>query len=243
MQPQALSPLKRGAAGPVLTSTLACASGNYAFVEAYHMLQRGEAEAVITGGTEACISRVIIAAFSRIQATSTRNDDPERASRPFDLDRDGFVSSEGAAVMILETEEHAKNRGAKIIAEVLGGRLTGDAYHITAPRPDGDGAIRAMFGAIQSAGIKTEDVDIIYAHGTSTPLNDANETTAIKTVFGEHAYKIPITAPKSMIGHSLGSAGALSALAAVQGFVHDTVPPTINYETPDPDCDLGLRTE
>ncbi len=227
-----------GASGPVLTTTLACASGNYAFIEAYHLLQRGEAEVMVAGGSEACLSPVIYGAFNSIGATSTRNDEPQRASRPFDAERDGFVPSEGCVVMIMEKEERAKARRAKIYAEVLGGRITGDAYHITAPRPDGEGAIRAMGTAIESCGLSIDDIDIIYAHGTSTPLNDEAETKAIKAVFGERAYQIPITATKSMLGHALGSSGAMSALAAVYGFQDGIIPPTINYETPDPVCDL-----
>jgi 3-oxoacyl-[acyl-carrier-protein] synthase II len=202
------------------------------------MLQRGEVEAVIAGGTESCISPVILAAFGRIQATSTRNDAPSAASRPFDAERDGFVPSEGAAVMLLESEAHAKARGAKIYAEVLGGSLTGDAFHVTAPRPDSEGAIRAMRQAVQWSGLSLNDVDVIYAHGTSTPLNDASETYAIKQVFGERANNIPVPAVKSMLGHSLGAAGALAALAAVQSFQAGVIPPTINYHTPDPECDL-----
>jgi 3-oxoacyl-[acyl-carrier-protein] synthase II len=236
--PSCLVSIETGAQGPVLTSVLACASGNYAFVEAFHLLQRGEAEVMITGGTESAISPVIAAAFGRMQATSTRNDDPAGASRPFDADRDGFVQGEGAAVMILETEEHAKARGARIYAEVLGGSLTGDAYHVTAPRPDGAGAIRAMRRALKFSGLTTEDVDVIYAHATSTSLNDEAETKAIKELFGERAYQIPISGTKSMVGHMLGAAGAISALAAILGFRDDLIAPTINLQTPDPECDL-----
>lgn len=230
--------IETGATGPILTSTLACASGNYAIIEAYHMLQRGEADVMLAGGVEAGISPLITAAFARMQAVSTRNDDPEAASRPFDVARDGFVPGEGGVVMVLETEEHAKARGAKIYAEVLGGRLTGDAYHFTAPHPEGIGAIRATRGAVESAGLTLDDVDVIYAHGTSTPLNDAAETKVIKAVFGERAYKIPVPATKSMVGHMLGAAGAISALAAVLAFRDGVIPPTINLTNPDPECDL-----
>jgi len=236
--PSCLVSIETGATGPVLTSVLACASGNYAFVEAFHMLQRGEAEVIITGGTEGAISPVISAAFGRIKATSGRNDDPAGASRPFAADRDGFVQGEGSVVMILETEEHAKARGAHIYAEVLGGSLTGDAYHVTAPRPDGKGAIRAMERAIKFSGLTKEDIDVIYAHGTSTPLNDEAETKAIKAVFGERATQIPISGTKSMVGHMLGAAGAISALAAVLGFRDGVISPTINLHHPDPACDL-----
>lgn len=230
--------IETGAGGPILTSTLACASGNYAFIEAFHFLNRGEADVMITGGVEGGISPLIAGALARMQATSTRNDDPIRASRPFDGDRDGFVQGEGGIVMILETEEHAKARNAKIYAEVLGGALTGDAYHITAPHPDGWGATRAMRNAIKNAGISVDDVDVIYAHGTSTPLNDAAETKVIKSVFGERAYQIPISATKSMVGHMLGGAGSISTLAAVMAFNTGIIPPTINHTTPDPVCDL-----
>lgn len=236
--PSCLVSIATGATGPVLTSVLACASGNYAFIEAYHMLARGEADVMITGGTESVISSVISAAFGRIKASSGRNDDPAGASRPFAGDRDGFVQGEGAVVMILEREDHAKARGAHIYAEVLGGSLTGDAYHVTAPRPDGRGAIRTMNNAIKYAGINKEEVDVIYAHGTSTPLNDEAETNAMKTVFGERAYQIPISGTKSMVGHMLGAAGAISAFAAVKGFTDDVIPPTINLDVPDPACDL-----
>jgi len=230
--------IETGATGPVLTSTLACASGNYAIVEAYHMLRRGEADVMLAGGAEAGISPIITAAFGRMQAVSTRNDDPAAASRPFDAERDGFVPGEGGVVMLLETEEHAKARGAKIYAEVLGGSLTGDAYHVTAPHPEAKGATRATKRALKSAGLQPTDVDVIYAHGTSTSLNDAAETKVIKNVFGDYAYKIPVPATKSMVGHMLGAAGAISALAAVLGFRDGILPPTINLTHPDPDCDL-----
>ncbi|MFQ5578333.1 MAG: beta-ketoacyl-[acyl-carrier-protein] synthase family protein, partial [Anaerolineae bacterium] len=167
-----------------------------------------------------------------------RNDDPEGASRPFEAERDGFVQGEGGVVLILETEAHATARGAKIYGEVLGGRLSGDAYHVTAPHPDGDGAVRATRGALESAGLTVDDVDVIYAHGTSTPLNDAAETQVIKAVFGERAYQIPVSGTKSMVGHMLGAAGAISALAAVMGFNDGVIPPTINLQHPDPVCDL-----
>jgi len=230
--------IETGARGPVLTSTLACASGNYAMIEAYHFLQRGEAQVIIAGGTESSTTPLTFAALGRMGALSARNDDPVHASRPFDADRDGFVYGEGAAVMILETEEHAKARGAKIYAEVLGGRLTGDAYHITAPDPGGDGAVRAIQGALQNAGLRPTEVDVIYAHGTSTPLNDVTETQAIKRALGEHAYNVAVTATKSMIGHTLGAAGAMSALAAALTLHEGVIPPTINHERPDPECDL-----
>jgi 3-oxoacyl-[acyl-carrier-protein] synthase II len=227
-----------GTTGPLNTSALACASGNYALLDAFHMIQRGEAEVMIAGGTEAAISPLIFASFARMGALSTRNDDPQSASRPFDKDRDGFVFGEGAAAFILETEEHAKARGARIYAEVLGGRLTSDAYHLTAPKPDASGAIAALKGTLAACGKAPEAVDAIFAHGTSTPLGDVAETMAIKTVFGERAYQIPISGSKSQVGHTLGAAGAISALSAVKAIEENVVSPTINYHTPDPDCDL-----
>jgi 3-oxoacyl-[acyl-carrier-protein] synthase II len=227
-----------GAMGPLNSSALACASGNYAVLDAYHMIKRGEADVIIAGGAEAAISPVIFASFNRMGALSTRNEDPERASRPFDKDRDGFVFGEGAAALILETEEHAKARGAKIYGEVLGGRLTSDAYHVTAPRPDALGATYAIEGALESSNIAVEDVNAIFAHGTSTPLGDVAETLSIKKVFGERAYQIPVTGTKSQVGHMLGAAGAVSALAAVKSIEEGVICPTINYETPDPECDL-----
>ncbi|MBE7470591.1 MAG: beta-ketoacyl-ACP synthase II [Anaerolineales bacterium] len=227
-----------GATGPLNTSALACASGNYALVDAFHMLKRGEADVMIAGGTEAAISPLIFASFARMGALSTRNDDPQSASRPFDKDRDGFVFGEGAAAFVLETEEHAKARGAHIYAEVLGGRLTSDAYHLTAPKPDASGAIAAIKGTLASTGTKPEEVDAIFAHGTSTPLGDVAETLALKTVFGELAYQIPITGTKSQVGHTLGAAGAISALAAIKTIEEGIICPTINYHTPDPECDL-----
>jgi 3-oxoacyl-[acyl-carrier-protein] synthase II len=230
--------MELGTTGPLNTSALACASGNYALLDAFHMLKRDEADAIICGGAEAAVSPLIIASFSRLGALSMRNDDPQAASRPFDKDRDGFVFGEGAAGFLLETEEHALARGAHIYAEVLGGRLTSDAYHLTAPRPDGRGAIGAMRGALASTGRSADEVDAIFAHGTSTPLGDVAETLAIKTVFGERAYQIPISGTKSQVGHTLGAAGAISALAAIKTMEEDVICPTINQFSPDPECDL-----
>ncbi|HEX7587896.1 MAG TPA: beta-ketoacyl-ACP synthase II [Anaerolineae bacterium] len=227
-----------GAKGPVLTSTLARASGNYALLEAMRMLQREEADIIIAGGTEAGLTRLLFTTFSNIGALSRRNDDPARASRPFDRDRDGFVYGEGAAAMVLETESHAHTRGAHIYAELAGGALTSDAHHITAPDPEGAGARRAMTQALRSAQIKHEDVDVIFAHGTSTPLNDATETRAIKAVWGDRARQIAISGTKSMTGHLIGAAGAISAVAAALAIRDGIVPPTINLENPDPACDL-----
>jgi 3-oxoacyl-[acyl-carrier-protein] synthase II len=230
--------LASGAKGPIITSTAACASGNYAFLEALRLLRLGEAKVVIAGGTESCIFPLGLASLGRAGALSSQNDDPQRASRPFDKHRGGFVSGEGAAVMVMETEEHARQRGANIYAEVASGAITGDAYHITAPDPNGDGAARAMKLALENAGMAPEEIDCLFAHGTGTILNDATETRAIKQVFGDHAYQLAVTATKSMVGHIMGAAGAISALAAVLAIRDGVIPPTINYETPDPECDL-----
>jgi 3-oxoacyl-[acyl-carrier-protein] synthase II len=227
-----------GTTGPLNTSALACASGNYALLDAFHTINRGEADVIIAGGTEAAISPLIFSSFARMGALSTRNDDPQRASRPFDKNRDGFVFGEGAGAFILETEAHAKARGARIYAEVLGGRLTSDAYHLTAPKPDASGAIAALKGTLAAIGRGPDAVNAIFAHGTSTPLGDVAETLALKTVFGERAYQIPISGTKSQVGHTLGAAGAISALAAVKAIEEGVISPTINYETPDPECDL-----
>jgi 3-oxoacyl-[acyl-carrier-protein] synthase II len=230
--------IELGTTGPLNTSALACASGNYAILDAFHMLKRGEADVIIAGGTESTISPLIFASFGRMGALSCRNDDPQGASRPFDKDRDGFVFGEGAVAFVLETEDHAKARGARIYAEVLGGRLTSDAYHLTAPKPDASSSSAAMEGALAVSGKPIEEVDAIFAHGTSTPLGDVAETLAIKKVFGERAYEIPVTATKSLVGHMLGAAGAISALAAIKTIQGGMICPTINYETPDPECDL-----
>jgi 3-oxoacyl-[acyl-carrier-protein] synthase II len=231
--------IETGAKGPILTSTLACASGSYAAIEAYHFIQRGEADFVIVGGCESVNTKLAFASLARMGALSMRNDDPQHASRPFDKDRDGFVYGEGATSLILESEEHARARRApNIYAEVLGGRLTGDAYHVTAPDPNGEGAVRAIRGALQVSGLKPTDVDVIFAHGTSTPLNDVTETKAIKQAFGDHAYRMAVTATKSMLGHTMGGAGSLSAVAASLTLKTGVIPPTINHDTPDPECDL-----
>lgn len=225
--------IETGARGPVMTSTAACASGHYSIIEGYHFLQRGEADVIIAGGTESAVSMLTMSAFGRMGPLSSRTDDPEHACRPFSVDRDGFVCGEGACALILETEEHARNRGARIYAEVLGGRLTGDAYHITAPEPDGDGAARALAGALKNTHLQPQDIELVFAHGTGTTLNDAGEAKALKRVFGEHIQDMKITSIKSMIGHALGAAGAQSAVAAVCSLREGIVPPTINY-TPDP---------
>jgi len=230
--------IELGTMGPLNSSALACASGNHAVLDAFHMIKRGDADVIITGGTEATISPVIFSSFNRMGALSTRNDEPEKASRPFDKERDGFVFGEGAAAFILESEEHAKARGAKIYGEVLGGRMTSDGYHVTAPRPDAEGVVAAMKGALAMSGKTTEDVDAIFAHATSTPLGDVAETLGVKKVFGERAYQIPVTATKAQVGHMLGAAGAISVLAAVKTIDEGVICPTINLNTPDPDCDL-----
>ncbi len=220
-----------GARGPVMTSAAACASGNYSILEAYHFLQRGEADVMIAGGTESAVSMLTFAAFGNMGPLSKDTHKPEKACRPFSIDRNGFVSGEGAVSMIMETEEHAKARGADIYAEVLGGALTGDAYHLTAPDPSADGASRAIRKALRYSGLAREDVDVILAHGTGTELNDEVEALAIRQVFGQPTPKT--TSIKCMVGHALGAAGAESALAAVMAIRENTIPPTINY-TEDP---------
>ena len=224
--------------GPVVTSVAACASGVQAFIEAQRMIEHGDADVVVAGGTESAIMPVSFAALANMGALSKRNDDPTAASRPFDANRDGFVFGEAAGVMVVESAEHAQKRGASAVAEVAGGALTADAFHISAPEPSGGGAARAMQRALRDAGVEPEAVDYVVAHGTSTPLNDATETRAIHTAFGDHAARLAVSSNKSMIGHTLGAAGAMSALAAVLAIRDGRIPPTINYQTPDPDCDL-----
>jgi 3-oxoacyl-[acyl-carrier-protein] synthase II len=231
--------IETGARGPVMTSTAACASGHYSIIEGYHFLQRGEADVIIAGGAESAVSMLTMSAFGRMGPLSSRMDDPEHACRPFSVDRDGFVAGEGACAVILETEEHARKRGARVYGEVLGGRLTGDAFHITAPDPAGDGAARALSGAVKNARLKPVDIDVVFAHGTGTELNDVGEARALKRAFGEHVYDMKITSIKSMVGHALGAAGAQSAVAALCSLREGMVPPTINY-TPDPAIDLPI---
>jgi 3-oxoacyl-[acyl-carrier-protein] synthase II len=226
------------AKGPIGTPINACAAGTQGIVEASEYIRRGHAQVMICGGVEGAIHRYGIAGFSAMRALSTRNDEPERASRPFDKDRDGFILSEGAGLVVLESLEHALARRARIYAEVLGGASSADAYHVAAPDPKGAGAVRAMKRALRDAGVDVTAVSYINAHGTSTPLNDATETLAIKTVFGEQAYNIPISSTKSMIGHSMGGAGALEAIACAKTIETGIIHATINYETPDPACDL-----
>ncbi len=227
-----------GAKGPNLCPVTACAAGTHALGEAFRIIKTGEAEVMIAGGTDAAISPLIFAGLDAGGFTSKRNDEPEKASRPFDKNRDGFVSSEGCGVVILEEMEYALNRGAKIYAEVLGYGRNSDGYHIVAPDPEGEGAAKCMKLALDDAGISIDKVDYINAHGTSTVLNDIAETRAIKKVFGELSYKVPISSNKSMIGHLWGAAGAVEAIFSILSITHGTIPPTINYETPDPECDL-----
>jgi 3-oxoacyl-[acyl-carrier-protein] synthase II len=227
-----------GLKGPAVTSIAACAAGVYAFYEAAQFLRRGDAEALLTGGTESAIVPLSFISLGRIGALSRRNDDPEHASRPFDKDRDGFVFGEGAAILMLETLDAARARGARILAELVGVSHNSDAYHITAPEPSGDSAARAMQKAIADAGLAPEEIEYICAHGTGTPLNDVSETRALKRVFGDYAYRVPISSPKSMIGHLLGAAGAMSALTCVLTLARSCIPPTVNLDEPDPECDL-----
>lgn len=227
-----------GAKGPNMAVCTACAAGNHAIGEAFRAIQEGKATAMICGGTEALITPLTLAGFSVMKALSTRNDAPEKASRPFDAKRDGFVIAEGCGILILEELEHAQRRGARIYAELLGYGANADAYHMTAPSPEGEGAAKCMELALKDAGLKPEEVDYINAHGTSTPLNDAAETKAIKRTFGEHAYKLMVSSTKSMTGHLLGGAGGLEAVLTVKALETSIVPPTINYEEPDPECDL-----
>jgi 3-oxoacyl-[acyl-carrier-protein] synthase II len=230
--------IETGAKGPNLATVSACASGAHALGEAMNLLRCGRAEVMLSGGAEAAVSPSGIGGFCALRALSQRNDEPERASRPFDKDRDGFVMGEGAAMLVLETLEHALARGARIYAEFAGFGATCDAYHMTAPSDDGEGAARSMQIAMEDAGLGLDQIDYINAHGTATPLNDRCETAAIKRVFGDLAYKVAISSTKSMTGHLLGAAGAMEMAASVLAIHNGLVPPTINLETPDPDCDL-----
>jgi len=227
-----------GVKGPNLCITTACASGSHAIGEAMRIIQYGDADVMIAGGTESCISTLGIGGFCALKALSTRNDEPQRASRPFDKDRDGFVMSEGCGIAILEELEHAKKRNARIYGEIIGYGMTGDAYHMTAPDPEGEGATRCMVNALKDANLRPEDISYINAHGTSTPLNDKIETLAIKKAFGSFAKKVPVSSTKSMLGHQLGAAGAVEFVICCLAIEKSIIPPTINYETPDPDCDL-----
>ena len=230
--------MRFGARGPNSSVVTACATGNHAIGDATRIIQRGDADVMIAGGAEAIIIPLTIAGFCQMKAMSTRNDEPTKASRPFDAERDGFVCGEGGGLVILESLEHARRRDARIYAEVVGYGMTSDAHHMTAPDPEGDGAARAMAAALRDGGIEPSTVGYINAHGTSTPYNDKFETLAIKRVFGEHAKRVPVSSTKSMTGHLLGAAGGIEAIATTLAIHHGVLPPTINYEKPDPECDL-----
>ena len=230
--------IKYGIKGPNLAVTTACATGNHSIGEALRMIQYGDADVMIAGGAEAVITPMAVSGFAIMKALSTRNDEPEKASRPFDIDRDGFVIGEGSGIIILEELEHALKRGAKIYAELIGYGMSSDAYHITAPAPEGEGGARCMKRALNDAGVKPELIDYINAHGTATKHGDELENQAIKTVFGEHAYKLCVSSTKSMTGHLLGAAGGVEAIFTVLSIYENIVPPTINLDNPDPECDL-----
>jgi 3-oxoacyl-[acyl-carrier-protein] synthase II len=230
--------IRYGAKGPNITTSTACAASSHALGEAMLAIRRGVCDVVIGGGSEATITPMGLGGFCAMKALSSRNGDPAAASRPFDRDRDGFVMGEGAAILILEELEHARRRGAKIYAELCGYGASGDAHHVTAPAPGGEGAVRCMLAALSDARVNPEEVDYINAHGTSTPYNDVFETTAIKTVFGEHARRLMVSSTKSMTGHLLGAAGAIEGAFSVLALRDGAIPPTINYTTPDPECDL-----
>jgi 3-oxoacyl-[acyl-carrier-protein] synthase II len=228
-----------GLKGPNYATVSACATSGHALGTAMMTIQLGDADVMVAGGSEAAITPMGIGGFNSMKAISTNNDDPEGASRPFDLNRDGFVMGEGAGVVVLEEFEHARARGAEIIAELVSAGFTADAHHLTAPAPGGEGAVRAMKICLENANLSATDIDYINAHGTSTEYNDKNETLAIKTVFGDHVHDLAISSTKSMTGHMLGAAGAVELIVAALAMKHDTIPPTINYETPDPECDLN----
>ena len=228
-----------GAKGPNFSTVSACATGADSIGEAYEMIRRGVIDVAIAGGTEAAVCPIGIAGFNSCMALSTKNENPQSASRPFDKERDGFVLGEGAGIVILESEEHASNRNANVIAELLGYGASSDAHHVTQPHPEGEGASRAMEMALASSKTNINEIDYVNAHGTPTPLNDKFETISIKNTFGEHAYKIPISSTKSMTGHLLGAAGAIESVISILTINNSVIPPTINYENPDPDCDLN----
>jgi 3-oxoacyl-[acyl-carrier-protein] synthase II len=227
-----------GAKGPNVAIETACAAGTHAVGDAFKLIQRGTADAMIAGGVESTVTPLAVSGFNAMRALSTRNDEPEKASRPFERDRDGFVLAEGSGIVILEALDHALERGAPIHGELVGYGLTGDAFHISAPAPEGEGMARCMQMALDDAGVAPEEVDYINAHGTSTDLNDSFETQAIKKVFGERSYKLPVSSTKSMTGHLLGGAGGVESVFTILTLKHGIIPPTINYENPDPDCDL-----
>ncbi len=230
--------IRHGAKGPNSATATACSAGAHAIGDSFRLIERGDADAMICGGAESAITPMSVSGFASMRALSTRNDDPKTASRPFDLERDGFVIGEGAGLVILEELEFAKARGATIYAEIVGYGMSGDAFHVSAPDESASGAIRVMTKAIKDAGISPEDIGYLNAHGTSTPYNDKFETLAIKTVFGDRAYELPVSSTKSMTGHALGAAGGIEAVFSVLALKENVLPPTINYTTPDPDCDL-----
>ncbi|MCC6550587.1 MAG: beta-ketoacyl-ACP synthase II [Ignavibacteriaceae bacterium] len=231
--------IRYGFKGPNYSTTSACATSSHAIADAFMIIQRGGADVMLCGGSEACVTQMAIGGFNAMRALSVDNENYKTASKPFDLNRNGFVMGEGSGTIILEDLEHALARGAKIYAEIKGIGLTADAYHMTQPHPDGDGAVRSMRLSVRDAGIKENEVDYINAHGTSTPFNDVTETKAIKSVFGDYAYKLNVSSIKSMTGHLLGAAGAIEAIATILAVKNDIIPPTINYVTPDPQCDLN----
>jgi 3-oxoacyl-[acyl-carrier-protein] synthase II len=230
--------MEYGITGPVITQSAACATSIICFLDALRMIQRGEVDVVLAGGTEAPLLPVGFAALGNMHALSRRNDEPTKASRPFDKNRDGFLYGEGAGVVVVESAEHALERGANIQAEVLGAALTADAFHISAPEPTGRGACMAMTKALRDAAVAPDEIDYVAAHGTSTQLNDVTETRAIKAAFGGHAHKVAISSTKSMVGHTIGAAGVINAMAAIGAIREGVVAPTINLEEPDPECDL-----
>jgi len=230
-----------GFRGPNYTTTSACASSNNAMIDAFNYIRLGKSDIIVSGGSEAAVTEAGVGGFNACKALSENNENYQTASRPFDLTRDGFVLGEGAGCLILEEYEHAKARGAKIYCEVLGGGLSADAYHITAPHPEGLGAKLVMRNALEDAGLSVEDIDYINVHGTSTPLGDVQESKAIQDVFGEHSYKLNISSTKSMTGHLLGAAGAVEAIATIMAIKHGIIPPTINFATPDPELDAKLN--
>ena len=235
--------MQYGLKGPNYATTSACTTSAHSIIDSVMIIQRGMADMMVTGGAEAVICPMGVGGFNAMKALSTRNDDPKKASRPFDMNRDGFVMGEGGATLILEELESAKSRGAKIYAEIVGIGMSADAYHITEPAPEGEGFANAMLASLKDAELSVNDIDVVNAHGTSTYYNDKNETMAVKRVFGDRAYKIPVHSVKSMIGHLLGAAGAIEAITSILTIKNSKVPPTINYEEKDPDCDLDYVTE
>jgi 3-oxoacyl-[acyl-carrier-protein] synthase II len=235
-----LTAIALGAKGPSTAVATACAAGSNSIGDAFRIIQLGHADAMVCGGAESAITPLGVAGFASARALSFRNDDPATASRPFDAGRDGFVIGEGSGVLVLERLEHAQERGARILAEIVGYGMSCDAHHITAPSPGGVGGAEAMRLALQDGGLEPESVDYVNAHGTSTPANDANETSAIKSALGDHAYAVPVSSTKSMTGHLLGGSGGIEAVAAILAIQHGIVPPTINYQNPDPACDLDI---